>query len=187
MRKLWFIAVVLIAFMIMPSGYTVSTTADDIQPIEVALPAESLQRVYGENLAGAVYSDINLTGYTELVEEFTSNGSRYIMTYADIPGSANEYARKWLVQQMTELSNGRMEISLEGNFKNIVATLPGYLPDDELPIFIVSAHYDSAGGSPGANTDGSGIAVMLELVRIFSKYEWPLDIVFLIFTEYLMQ
>ena len=181
MRKLWFVAVVLIAFILLPSGYAVSSTADDIQPIDIAQPAELLPRIYDTNIAGEIYSAFSLTGYKELVQNFTANGSRYIMTYADISGSTNEDSRNWLMQEMTSLSNGRIEISLEGTFLNIVATLPGYLPGDELPIFVVTAHYDSAAGSPGANTDGSGIAVILELVRVLSEYEWPLDIVFMIF------
>jgi len=181
MRKLWFVAVVLIAFILLPTGYAVSSTADDIQPIEIAQTAENLPRIYDTNIADAIYSDMSLTTYKELVQNFTANGSRYIMTYADISGSTNEDSRNWLVQQMTTLSNGRIEISIEGTLMNVIATLPGYLPGDDLPIFIVSAHYDSNDGSPGANTGGSGIAVMLELVRVLSKYEWPLDIQFIIF------
>lgn len=181
MRKLWFVAVVLIAFILLPTGYAVSSTADDIQPIEIAQTAENLPRIYDSNIADSIYTDISLTRYKELVQNFTANGSRYIMTYADISRSTNENSRNWLMQEMTTLSNGRIEISLEGTFMNIIATLPGYLPGDDLPIFIVSAHYDSASGSPGANTDGSGIAVILELVRVLSKYEWPLDIQFMIF------
>jgi len=103
------------------------------------------------------------------------------MTYADIANSPNEDSRNWLIQRMNQLSNGRLEISLEGDFMNIIATLPGYLPGEGLPIFIVSAHYDTNDGSPGANQDGSGVAVILELVRILSNYEWPLDIVFIVF------
>lgn len=165
----------------MPSGYAINSTANDIQPIGIAQPADSLPRIYDTNIVGEIYSDVSLTRYKELVQNFTANGSRYIMTYADIPGSTNEDSRNWLVREMTTLSNSRLEISIEGAFMNIVATLPGYLPGDELPIFIISAHYDTYDDSPGANSDGSGIAVMLELVRILSKYEWPLDIQFIVF------
>ncbi|MHA1863912.1 MAG: M28 family peptidase [Candidatus Thorarchaeota archaeon] len=181
MKKLWFITIVMLIFILLPSGYAVSSTVDDIQPIEIAQIAEHLPRIYDTNVAREIYSDINYTRFKEIVQEFTANGSRYFMTYADISGSTNEDSRNWLVQEMTMLSNGRLNISIEGTFMNIVATLPGFLPGDDLPIFVLSAHYDSADDSPGANTDGSGIAVMLELVRVMSKYEWPLDIVFMIF------
>ncbi|WP_455221215.1 M28 family peptidase [Kaarinaea lacus] len=36
-------------------------------------------------------------------------------------------------------------------------------------IILVGAHYDSVMGSPGANDNGSGIAALLELSRLFSK------------------
>ncbi|MHA1422883.1 MAG: M28 family peptidase [Candidatus Thorarchaeota archaeon] len=182
MRKLWFVAVVMIVFILLPSGYTIHSPTEDIELVEIAQPAaEHLPRVYAENLAREVYNSINLTKYRDLVIEFTENGSRYIMTYADIGRGHNEDSRNWLVQQMDSLSNGRLEITLEGTFMNIEATLPGYLPGEDLPIFVISAHYDSNSGSPGANTDGSGVAVILELVRVMSLYEWPLDIVFLVF------
>jgi len=181
MRKLWFVSVVMIVIILLQSGYSVSSTADDFQPIEIAQIAEQLPRIYDTNIAKEIYSDINYTRFKEIVQEFTVNGSRYIMTYADIPGSINEASRNWLVQELAIQSNGRLNISIEGTFKNIIATLPGFLPGDDLPIFVISAHYDSADDSPGANTDGSGIAVMLELVRVMSKYEWPLDIVFMVF------
>lgn len=140
MRKLWFVTVVMIVFMLSPSGYTVSSTADNIQPIEIAQLAEHLPRIYDTNVAGEIFSDINYTRYNEIVQEFTVNGSRYIMTYADISGSTNEDSRNWLVQEMTILSNGRLNISIEGTFKNIVATLPGFLPGDDLLIMVISAH-----------------------------------------------
>jgi hypothetical protein len=36
-------------------------------------------------------------------------------------------------------------------------------------IVIVGAHYDTAGGYPGANDNGSGVAAALELARLFSR------------------
>jgi hypothetical protein len=182
MRNLWLIAVVMILFISLPSGCSLDTVVEDIEPIEVTQPAaDHLPRVYAENIAYEIYNSFNLTKYTNLVIDFTQNGSRYIMTYADIAHSQNENSRNWLVQQMNSLSNGRLDIALKGTFLNIEATLPGYLPGEDLPIFVISAHYDSSSGSDGANTDGSGVAVILELVRVMSQYEWPLDIVFLLF------
>jgi len=36
------------------------------------------------------------------------------------------------------------------------------------PIILIGAHYDSVKGSPGANDNGSGVAALLELSRLFS-------------------
>ncbi|MDJ0850376.1 MAG: M28 family peptidase [Myxococcota bacterium] len=49
----------------------------------------------------------------------------------------------------------------EGSVSNLVCELPGGERADE--IVVVGAHYDSVGGSPGANDNASGVAVLLEL------------------------
>jgi Peptidase family M28 len=37
---------------------------------------------------------------------------------------------------------------------------------------LLNAHFDTTLGSPGASDDGSGIAVMLEIIRIMSQQSW---------------
>ncbi|KAI8968494.1 hypothetical protein BDF20DRAFT_908139 [Mycotypha africana] len=37
---------------------------------------------------------------------------------------------------------------------------------------LVNAHFDTTLGSPGASDDGSGIAVMMDIVRVLSKRDW---------------
>lgn len=49
---------------------------------------------------------------------------------------------------------------------NLVAELPGVTTPAE--IYVVGAHFDGVGGSPGADDNASGIAGMLELARVFS-------------------
>lgn len=49
--------------------------------------------------------------------------------------------------------------------RNIVATVPGA----ESGMVIVGAHFDSAEGTPGADDNASGVAVMLELARRFAN------------------
>ena len=46
-------------------------------------------------------------------------------------------------------------------FYNVEAVLPGRSPR----VLVVGAHYDSVEGSPGANDNASGVAVLLELAR----------------------
>ncbi len=50
------------------------------------------------------------------------------------------------------------------SYRNIIATAPGS-PSEEAPI-LVGAHYDAVMGSPGADDNASGVAVMLETARI---------------------
>ena len=80
-------------------------------------------------------------------------------------------------------------ISEEMELRNVVATLKGTDPTDDR-ILVISAHLDSraAAGNdgevfaPGANDDGSGIAAILELVRIMSKHEFQATIKFMAVT-----
>ena len=49
---------------------------------------------------------------------------------------------------------------------NIEVILPGSsIPDESI---VLGAHYDTVGGSPGANDNGSGVAGLLELARRFA-------------------
>ncbi|MFW9786757.1 MAG: M28 family peptidase [Candidatus Thorarchaeota archaeon] len=139
-----------------------------------------LTRVYGQDYSSAVYWDVLTDSYRNFVQKFTENGSRHILDYTAASEGVNMYARNYIIQQLNELSSGRIETETIGNLLNVVGRLPGYLPGEN-PAFAISAHYDSAAGSPGANCDGSGIAAVLELARVLSKYEWPLDIYFIAF------
>lgn len=63
---------------------------------------------------------------------------------------------------------------------NIVATIPG--SSNNAGIVIVSAHYDSLKISPGANDDGSGVAVVLAAARIMSQYQFNSTVRFVLFS-----
>jgi Zn-dependent M28 family amino/carboxypeptidase len=70
--------------------------------------------------------------------------------------------------------------------KNVIATLQGTDPGDDRKI-LISAHLDSRAQldndstsyAPGADDDASGIAAILELVRIMSASKFPATIVFM--------
>jgi hypothetical protein len=61
--------------------------------------------------------------------------------------------------------------------QNVWAELPGDNPD----IIIVGAHMDSKPPSPGANDDGSGVAVVLELASLFRNTTPPYTLWFVFF------
>jgi len=48
-------------------------------------------------------------------------------------------------------------------------------------IYIICAHYDSVEGSPGADDDGSGVAVVLAAAKILSKHNFSHTIRFVLF------
>ncbi|MBC7247369.1 MAG: M28 family peptidase [Actinobacteria bacterium] len=55
--------------------------------------------------------------------------------------------------------------------RNVVATLEAAVPGPSTPILVIGAHYDTKGGtgSPGANDNASGTAVVLELARCLAE------------------
>jgi len=55
--------------------------------------------------------------------------------------------------------------------KNVIAGFPH--ADPEAPCLIIGAHYDAVPFSPGADDNGSGVAVMLEAARILSQTDLP--------------
>jgi len=180
MKRLW-VLVFLGLMMMIPPIYSAETIAQTHSAISAdAPPNSSFTRIYGENIAALIYSDVSTNEYRDLVAEFSGNGSRWIMDYTMAGEGANYEARNYLIQQFELLSNERVEVETVGDHFNVVGKLPGYLPGEH-PVIVVSAHYDSPQGSPGANGDGSGIAGVLSLVRMLSKYEWPLDIYFIAF------
>ena len=137
------------------------------------------QRIYGTNVASEVFYSTSQSSYESFVFDLAENGSRYVMTNVMLIGN-NGDAREYIIDKLTTLSNGRIEIELMGDYLNIIGRLPGYLPGDN-PGFVVTASYDSPDDSPGANDNGSGIAALIELARVMSSYEWPLDIYFCAF------
>ena len=77
-------------------------------------------------------------------------------------------------------------IPQETRLKNVVSTLKGTDPNDDR-IIIISAHLDSRAAldndktsfAPGANDDGSGVAAILELIRVMSGRKFAATIVFM--------
>jgi Tol biopolymer transport system component len=63
---------------------------------------------------------------------------------------------------------------------NVLATLEGTV-NPEL-VYVVSSHFDSVAGGPGADDDTSGTAALLEAARILAKHPQPATIVFASFT-----
>jgi hypothetical protein len=67
-----------------------------------------------------------------------------------------------------------------GKTANVIATLKGTV-NPEL-VYVVSSHYDSVAGGPGADDDSSGTAALLEAARVLAGNPMPATIVFASFT-----
>jgi Zn-dependent M28 family amino/carboxypeptidase len=64
---------------------------------------------------------------------------------------------------------------------NLAITCPGSSRAEQ--IILVGAHYDSVRGSPGANDNASGVAVLLELARLFRSSTPAMSVRFVAFTN----
>ncbi|XP_014288799.1 BOS complex subunit ncln [Halyomorpha halys] len=70
------------------------------------------------------------------------------------------------------INAGKPAVRNDANIVSIQGKLSGYGIEDKLPTIAIVAHIDSFGVAPelsfGADSNGSGIVMMLELIRIFS-------------------
>lgn len=86
----------------------------------------------------------------------------------------------------------RLQISEQvfGGIRNVTAVLPPRLGSGSNRIFIVCAHYDTqavrepnwnplASTAPGANDNGTGVAAMLEIANLLSRYEYDHELRFI--------
>ena len=136
-------------------------------------------------------SQQQLTGYVQTLENFFT---RSTFSVVDREGEGIGAARRWIFNEFIRVGNGRLQVELDEfpvvlngvtyNQQNIVATLPGSGPHPG--VLVITAHYDSrppglndgASHAPGANDNGSGVALLLELARIMSIRQWNQTILF---------
>jgi len=173
------IAVVLAILLISSLGVLVipAETNEVSRPFNIYHPAsEAIERVYGEDYSWDIWNSISQTSYINYVRQVSENGSRWIQSTA-LYSEQNAQAREYIADELERVSNGRIEVETIGKWQSVVGKLPGYLPGNN-PVFLVGGHYDSVAGVDGANDDGTGVAAMLEIARVMSEYDWPLDIYF---------
>ncbi|MBD2439361.1 M28 family peptidase [Nostoc sp. FACHB-110] len=74
------------------------------------------------------------------------------------------------------------------NCQNLILNLPGQAVGNsrDLPPILIGAHYDAVPGTPGADDNATGVAVLLELARIFATdaAKYPLRLVAFDMEEY---
>ncbi|MBA4299091.1 Peptidase family M28 [Algoriphagus alkaliphilus] len=113
---------------------------------------------------------------------------RYVLSKFNTFAKSSNGRMSAEIENFTIPSDGR-RITQDSPVANVIAKLKGTNPADDR-IFIVSGHLDSRnkdvmdaiGGAPGANDDGSGVAVVIELARVMAKMEFSATILFVAFT-----
>lgn len=136
-------------------------------------------------------SQQQLMAYVQTVENFVNRNS-FSDQVSETRGIGA--ARRWIAAEMERVGNGRIQVEFQefdltyAGFTapqaNVVATLPGSVPNGG--VIVLMAHYDNrpveiADGiapAPGANDNGSGIALLLESARLLSSRTWNQTIQF---------
>ena len=174
-----------------------------IMSIQFATAQEIIRR---DPLISNMVEEISRDNIEAYIGKLVSFHTRHNLSVQDDPGKGIGAAWNWVkeeIEQNIPGSGGRLSVEFvnysvggegqridrEIELRNVIATLQGSDPGDDR-ILIMSAHldsraednYDATTFAPGANDDGSGVAAILELVRIMSKHEFPATIKFMILT-----
>ncbi len=114
-----------------------------------------------------------------VIEYYLANLERFGVRYTGSPECRN--AEEWVYEKFDSmgLNVEYFEWKMSGfEDRDIVATLPG---KDNYTI-IVGAHIDAVPTSPGADDDGSGVAVVMAMARVLSHYHFVHTLKFIIYT-----
>jgi hypothetical protein len=130
-----------------------------------------------------------------IVLRLTQFGTRHTASSQTDPVRGIGAATNWVFDQMQSFaatSNGRMtvqkqtfiqpvanRIPVPTQITNVIATLHGTATPERF--YVVTGHLDSrvtdvldfTSDAPGADDDASGVAVVLELARVFAKRQFP--------------
>ncbi len=152
-------------------------------------------------------TEINPRNIERTVRKLVSFGTRNTLSAQDNPARGIGAARDWLKSEFEQIARGaggRLNVELQSYTQeanppprgripqatvitNVVATLRGRQPASVARMYVVSGHYDSMCTSPvdatcdapGANDDASGVAAVVEMARVMSRFEFDATIVFM--------
>ena len=145
--------------------------------------------------------DVDEDDIEDSVEKLVSFGTRNTLSSQTDPVRGIGAARDWIFnefQSYVDSSDGRLTVEKQSFLQeeglpqptvitNVVATLRGTQAESVDRFYVVSGHYDSRCSNtndavcdaPGANDDASGVAGVLEMARVMSKYEHDATVVFM--------
>jgi hypothetical protein len=134
------------------------------------------------------------------ITRLTQFGTRHTLSSQTDPVRGIGAATAWVFGQMQAIaatSSGRMTVQQQTfvqppssriptptSITNVIATLQGTASPQRF--YVVTGHLDSrvtdvldfTSDAPGADDDGSGVAVVLELARLFATHQFPGTLVF---------
>lgn len=157
----------------------------------------------GDPMIRQIVAEISEANIRKTVETLAGFGTRHTLSDVTDPNRGIGAARLWIKSEFDRYaaaSAGRLQVveqafnvhpdgkrvNRDVEIVNLVATLPGTDPAARRRVYLVSGHYDSMCGdvmnptadAPGANDDASGVAAVLEMARVMSRYEFDATLVF---------
>jgi len=151
----------------------------------------------------AMVKEVSAARIEATIRKLVSFGTRNSNSQTESATRGIGAARRWIkgeLERCARDSGGRLQVAFDTHriepqarvpkavdIVNVVATLPGDQPESRGRIYVISGHYDTmpsdpADGqtdAPGANDDGSGTAVSMELACIMSKRHFDATLVFM--------
>ncbi|XP_077573780.1 BOS complex subunit ncln isoform X4 [Stigmatopora nigra] len=122
-------------------------STETIVPVYFAMEDEELLSIYTQTLTSSSSQGV-LSAAEVLLHTATANGFQMVTS-----GAQSKAMSDWAIT------------SLEGRLTGVGG--------EDLPTIVLVAHYDSFGVAPwlsyGADSNGSGVSMLLELARLFSK------------------
>jgi Zn-dependent M28 family amino/carboxypeptidase len=106
-------------------------------------------------------------------------GERNLYRYENLQAAARFIEHTW--HELGYRVSHQAYEAKDLQFANLEIEIPGTSKPEE--IVILGAHYDTHEKSPGANDNGSAIAALLELARVFSGKRLPRTLRFVAFTN----
>jgi Zn-dependent M28 family amino/carboxypeptidase len=176
--------------LLVPTRSGPSSPATQAQNVPAGRPPAEVEGILGE---------INVATLKAVVDKLASFGTRHTLSDTSSPSRGIGAARNWIEAEMKrhpgltvkqeshrQEADGR-RIPQDTDIVNVVAELPGSMPEARARRYYVIGHYDSrateandaTSDAPGANDDASGVAVVMELARVMSRHRFDSTLVFM--------
>jgi Peptidase family M28 len=148
-----------------------------------------------------ILDDIDPARIRHTIETLVGFGTRHTLSTQTNPHRGIGAARDWIFAELKKYaaaSGGRMTVEIQSYtqpvadridtptvISNVIATLHG--SESSRRMYVISGHYDSrvtdvmnrVSNAPGADDDASGVAVSMELARVFAKHDPRATIAFM--------
>ena len=159
-------------------------------PFSITAAADDKVLSRGDELLTLVQSEALEARVIALQENVAASGNfQALRTRSAHHREATENIVRYITNQFRRSPRMEVKEQVFGGIKNVVAVLPPRPISSSNRIFIICAHYDTqavrepnwnplASTAPGANDNGTGVAAMLEIAHLLSRYEYDHELRF---------